>query len=80
MLFMKKSKIISKFAITLAAVIIIAVAIAPLQVHVSAQSAANTNGGGSNTVKTLRIGYYHNITNRKYCYCVSSNFRANTCS
>jgi hypothetical protein len=43
---MKKSKIISKFAITLATVIIIAVAIAPLQVHVFAQSAANTNGGG----------------------------------
>jgi NitT/TauT family transport system substrate-binding protein len=47
---MKKSKI-SKFAIALVAIIIIAVAIAHIQIPVFAQ----------NSVKTLRIGYYPNI-------------------
>ena len=47
---MKKSKI-SKFAIALAAIIIIAVAIAHIQIPVFAQ----------NSVKTLRIGYFPNI-------------------
>src|ERR687884_430387 len=47
---MKKSKV-SKFAITLATIIIIAIAIAPLHVPAFAQT----------SVKTLRIGYYPNI-------------------
>src|ERR671932_1390407 len=47
---MKKSRI-SKFAITLAAVIIIAIPIVPLHVPAFAQT----------SVKTLRIGYYPNI-------------------
>jgi len=47
---MKKSKI-SKFAIALVAIIIIAVAIAHIQIPVFAQ----------NSVKTLRIGYFPNI-------------------
>src|SRR5919199_1645633 len=47
---MKKSKV-SKFAITLVAIIIIAVAIAHIQIPVFAQ----------NSVKTLRIGYFPNI-------------------
>jgi len=47
---MKKSKI-SKFAIALAAIIIIGVVIAPIQIPVFAQ----------NSVKTLRIGYFPNI-------------------
>jgi NitT/TauT family transport system substrate-binding protein len=51
-------------AITLAAVIIIAVAIAPIDVPGFAQSVSTTNsstGSGSNSVKTLRIGYFPNI-------------------
>src|ERR687885_591423 len=47
---MKKSKV-SKFAITLATIIIIAVAIAHIQIPVFAQ----------NSVKTLHIGYFPNI-------------------
>jgi NitT/TauT family transport system substrate-binding protein len=60
---MRNSKL-SKFAITLATVIIIAIAIAPLHVPAFAQNASTTNssvGSGSNPVKTLRIGYYPNI-------------------
>jgi sulfonate transport system substrate-binding protein len=60
---MRNSKL-SKYAITLATVIIIAIAIAPLHVPAFAQNASTTNssiGSGSNPVKTLRIGYYPNI-------------------
>jgi NitT/TauT family transport system substrate-binding protein len=58
-----KSKV-TQLAITLAVVIIIAVAIAPIQVPGFAQSVSTTNsstGSGSNSVKTLRIGYFPNI-------------------
>src|SRR6187200_185463 len=55
-----------KFAITLAVIIIVAAAITPIKSLVFAQSASKTNsstGAGSNTnsVKTLRIGYFPNI-------------------
>jgi NitT/TauT family transport system substrate-binding protein len=58
-----KSKV-TQLAITLTVVIIIAVAIAPIQVPGLAQSISTTNsstGSGSNSVKTLRIGYFPNI-------------------
>jgi NitT/TauT family transport system substrate-binding protein len=58
----------TKFAITLAAIIIIAAAIAPIQSLVFAQSTSTTKGSTSsgpntntNSVKTLRIGYFPNI-------------------
>jgi NitT/TauT family transport system substrate-binding protein len=57
----------TKFAITLAVIIIVAAAITPIKSLVFAQSASTTTnsstGAGSNTnpVKTLRIGYYPNI-------------------
>ena len=58
-----KSKV-TQLAITLAVVIIIAVAIAPVQIPGFAQSVSTTNsstGSESNSVKTLRIGYFPNI-------------------
>ncbi|MFL6421179.1 MAG: sulfate ABC transporter substrate-binding protein, partial [Nitrososphaeraceae archaeon] len=57
----------TKFAITLAVIIIVAAAITPIKSLVFAQSASTTTnsstGAGSNTnsVKTLRIGYFPNI-------------------
>jgi NitT/TauT family transport system substrate-binding protein len=54
----------TKLTITLAAIIIVAAAITPIKPAVFAQSASKTNSNtstGSNSVKTLRIGYFPNI-------------------
>ena len=58
----------TKFAITLATIIVIAAAIAPVKSVVFAQNASTTTaitntstGSRANTVKTLRIGYFPNI-------------------
>jgi NitT/TauT family transport system substrate-binding protein len=55
----------TKLTITLAAIIIVAAAITPIKPAVFAQSAStktNSNtSSGSNSVKTLRIGYFPNI-------------------
>src|SRR5919198_6215605 len=63
-LFMIESQA-TKFAITLATIIVIAAAIAPIKSVVFAQNAStrtNTSTGSEpNSVKTLRIGYYPNI-------------------
>jgi NitT/TauT family transport system substrate-binding protein len=54
----------TKLTITLAAIIIVAAAITPIKPAVFAQTASKTNSNtstGSNSVKTLRIGYFPNI-------------------
>ncbi|HZA07945.1 MAG TPA: ABC transporter substrate-binding protein, partial [Nitrososphaeraceae archaeon] len=61
----KKRQQATKITITLAAIIIVTAVITPLKPVVFAQSAStnssNNTSTGSNSVKTLRIGYFPNI-------------------
>ncbi|MBV9176131.1 MAG: hypothetical protein JO297_03750, partial [Nitrososphaeraceae archaeon] len=60
----KKLQQATKLTITLAAIITVTAVITPLKPVVFAQSASTNSSNtstGSNSVKTLRIGYFPNI-------------------